>query len=427
MFFINNETINENTSSIFNEAYFGKTKSILAIEKQLDKFRRKYTRMVFNPTVNTDPDLIKLNRMFEKEFGFDTFCLEIENVPMANACTIPVSYRYDTKKNGKDLIISNDGYKFKPEFGYAGVVIVYSGIIFNDEFTTPEVMAIILHEIGHNFQAAISRKNGILCNVFTSIYTIEVIVYSMMQNASPMELLSNTNLFIKFNTKIVKIIQEDIPGFYNIITAISDIKGLFLGAIMQFSDLIDILTLGIANFSIFPNIIKNKISNPFSLLLLPLQYKNERIADNFATMYGYGAELSSAVIKFDTGMNDVGIMKAFNNIPVLSTIVHMNSLPVEILSTALDEHPEGISRAVDQLALLKHELDNKDLDPKMRTKILTDIKKCEKELEKIEKLKFSLDDPYAARNVYNKVLLGLGGKTWKEVVIDGKHKFDEYR
>lgn len=36
--------------------------------------------------------------------------------------------------------------------------MVFSGIIFNDEFTTPEVMAIILHEIGHNFQAAISRK-----------------------------------------------------------------------------------------------------------------------------------------------------------------------------------------------------------------------------------------------------------------------------
>lgn len=261
-----------------------------------------------------------------------------------------------------------------------------------------------------------------------AIYTVEIIVYSLIQEKSPIKsIITNTNAYIRVESTILKAIQENIPELYNIFNAIDDIKCFVLGGLLQLADLLDILTLGLKNITNLPKRIINKLSNPFSLLILPLKYKNERIADNFATMYGYGAELSSAVLKFNSEKADIGVMKIFNNIPVLSTIVHMNSLPVEILSTALNEHPEGVSRAVDQLALLKHELDNKDIDPKMRTKILSDIKKCEKELEKIEKLKVSLNDPYAAREIYNKVLLKLGGKTWKELVIDGKHKFDYYR
>ena len=42
-----------------DEAYFGKTPEILAIEKQLHIFRNKYMgSYIVNPGVNSDPDLI---------------------------------------------------------------------------------------------------------------------------------------------------------------------------------------------------------------------------------------------------------------------------------------------------------------------------------------------------------------------------------
>ena len=50
-------------------------------------------------------------------------------------------------------------FKFKKEAGYAAIVCIYAGLIFNPNYSTEEIMAIIMHEIGHNFQEAISGVN----------------------------------------------------------------------------------------------------------------------------------------------------------------------------------------------------------------------------------------------------------------------------
>lgn len=63
--------INESQNNLqaINEVYFGKTKEILAIEKQLDLVRNKYmNRYLTNVFVNNDQDLLKLNRMIEDYF-----------------------------------------------------------------------------------------------------------------------------------------------------------------------------------------------------------------------------------------------------------------------------------------------------------------------------------------------------------------------
>ena len=64
--------------SVLNEVYIGKTPELLAIEHQLDIIRQRYMGKYHNPKINSDPDLIKFNRMIEDYFGFGCFALQIE-------------------------------------------------------------------------------------------------------------------------------------------------------------------------------------------------------------------------------------------------------------------------------------------------------------------------------------------------------------
>ena len=142
-----------------NEVYFGKTPEILAMEKQLHKFRSKYMgRYISNISVNSDEDLLKFNRMVEDYFGFGCFTLHIQNEIMPNAFTLPLDYRIDVGLTSNSIEKGVNHFKLNKKLDYTGIVYITSAVMFNSDFTTPEVMAVILHEIGHNFYFALSKK-----------------------------------------------------------------------------------------------------------------------------------------------------------------------------------------------------------------------------------------------------------------------------
>lgn len=212
--------INESKNNLqaINEVYFGKTKEILAIEKQLDLVRNKYmNRYLTNIFVNNDPDLLKLNRMIEDYFGFGCFSLNIINEPTINAFTIPIDFRLREGGTGKiksDLIVNKNTFKFEKSADYTCMVYIYSGIIFNSEFTTGEVMAMILHEIGHNFYSAINNySSGVMVDLFVAlrvIYDVYLIFFGLISNPftslmSVIDLVTTTDDYYKFKEKIKKI------------------------------------------------------------------------------------------------------------------------------------------------------------------------------------------------------------------------------
>lgn len=423
-----------------NEAYFGKTKEIQNIENQLDIFRNKYMgRYILNMKVNTDPELIKLNRMFEDYFGFGCFMIDIINEPITNAFTVPVDYRYDVVRDGSDLLIDKKGYKFKREKDYSTIVTVYSGAIFNPEFTTGEIMALILHEIGHNFAAAINGHHGVMTNIYVStVYSINCIALISGNIFALKELIGNEMEFVRWINNIKKkLLQSNstlliIPGTFRLI------KSIINTANIAVSDIDRILTggIGILYKLIITTMIKlyNGVKNPIGFAIntfsLPIRYGDERIADNFPTMYGYGQDNISLQDKLNTSGADSAsvIMKKFNKIPVLSTLVHMTELPPMLIFTLFDEHPEGIGRCKDQLDLLKHEVQKEDLDPKMKKVLLADIAACEKQLSKVTDLSKGVKDPYLCKKAYYKLLAEFtDSKDLKDALLDRKDKrFAEY-
>lgn len=414
-----------------NEAYFGKTKELLAAEQQLDKFRNKYIgRYILNMRINSDPDLLEFDRMIEKIFGFGCFTLHIHNEASCNAFTQPIDYRYDYANPSDNIITDEKGYKFKSKYDYACILGIYSGLIFNDNFTTPEIMAILLHEIGHNFNSAINKPNGVFLNTFVMInYLI-----NMLMAASPVNLINminQTNSYRKIVDKAGKSMREynSMPvvvydAFIQVIAILKNCGGVVSNAIR-------VLTLGIATTALaFAQGVTQILKNPITLIIktfgVKLGYLTEESADNFVTMYGYGSELSNALAKMKdkAGSASSLVMGNFDNIPIISTIMHFNEVPAFLLLSIFDAHPNNVSRVKDQIALLKRELEKEDIDPKMAKYIKSDIEACEDALNVLIDCSNGINDPYLSRKVYNK--MAYQGNDIKRKIFGNKHKFEEY-
>ena len=430
--------LNDNRS-IINEVYFGKTPSLQKIEKQLDKFRSKYLGKVHTmtpPRVNQDQDLFKFNRMIEEEFGFGCFSLQIIGEPIMNAFTMPIDMRIDVLNSNKHLIADKNSFKFNKDADYSCIVCIYSGIIFNPEFTTSEVMACILHEIGHNFSSALYRKYGLMSNFYCIMILLNNILAIILNptsknlKAGSKYLIRNTNTVSKMLDKLERYLRKNdsllliLKDWHN---AISDALSSGIDTIVN---LIDRITLG--SLSLSASIISgfftgiNFMYNPLNLLILGFRYRNERMADNFATIYGYGSELTSFLNKL-TSANVKPMQKSielFNNIPIISHIYNFNLSIANILNTAFDEHPDGIVRAQDQIDLLNNELQKEDLDPKMRNVIRQDIKACQKQIDNFIDLSKGIKDRDFVRNIFNKAIYKSGAKG--DAIFDDNTRFKAY-
>lgn len=410
-----------------NEVYFGKTKSIQEIENALDHFRNKYMGK-YNPyKVNVDPEIIAINRMFENQFGFGTFAFQIVPDPQYNAYTCPISYRFDVNTYGiggkENLLADKNTFKFNKDMDYACIVNVTTGLLFNPNFTTEEVMACILHEIGHNFYFALNKKNAILVNIY------KVLIFAELASKGwILDLLSLTNTFESLDNKLTEITKKN-RICQEVIGAIDYIGGIINTLKAAAYSLMQIFSFNL--IYIFGGAIKNiakKALNPITYIILPINYRDERNADNFATMYGYGQALSSCLAKFDEAGNKASnIVNTIETVPYISTLYNMIPQPIVILFTAFNEHPEGITRAKDQLNMLEAELKRADIDPKMKKCIQSDINTINKQIANCTDISKGFKDPDLARHLYNRLLYKMtGSKTIKDILLDDRHKFEEY-
>lgn len=417
---------------IIDEVYFGKTPELLAIEKQLHIFRNKYMgNYMINIGVNSDPDLIKFDRMMEDYFGFGCFTMKIMNQPIVNGFTYPIDYRFDVSKSSRDLIANKNGFKYKKEYDYALLMYSYSGIMFNDNFSDGELMAMIIHEIGHNFNSALNSKQACMTNLMTTISAILDILMALSGNVNAAkQLVTNTNSWRKYADRLGRKWREDGVFYTKIYDIIQDSLSIKRTLKLTFSDLIRVLTGGVGTLMVGLLQTAQKIIrialNPLQMVFIPTSYRNERIADNFATMYGYGPEEVSLMAKFNGEEIESPriIMDTVNKIPVLSALIHLNEFPALLLFGVLDEHPTEMARCLDQLELLRREIQKDDLDHKMKKYILADIKACEKQLDKLTDVRKGIKDPYLVNKFYNKFLLSINGD-FKHILLDG-NKFDEY-
>jgi len=415
-----------------NEVYIGKTKDLLAMEDQIGKFRNKYMgKYIYSYKVNNDPDLLLFNRMVEKYFGFGCFSMTIKQQPIVNAATYIIDYRIDIDNMNlkNDLMVDKRSLKFNPDKDYAVITFFYSGIMFNPVYTNGEIIAILLHEIGHNFANAMSHNAALLAYVYKTMNIVTSIITSPITAVIRYAIGSNKVIgtFAKMENR-----SREIDGIYSNISNIYDFIIDIYGTIQIYVyDIISVLTgLNVYKYLYSIGYLALRIiRNPFGAWLSTSSvYASERIADNFVTMYGYGSEFSSALDKLELKENDPSIIiKAFNSIPFISALSNMMALPADIFMNGFNPHPQHIARVRDQLDFLERETKKEDLDPKMKKVILKDIQDINKSYNRMIDTSKGIKDPNIGRHLYYKFLHdATGDKAIKDILLDDKDKFERY-
>lgn len=451
--------ININENKIFQEVYFGKTPEILALENQLDKFRSRYVGSypLGTYSISGDPELLKFNRMLENQFGFGCVSINIVGNMMENMFTLPIDMRFDVFNSNKKLIANKSTFKFNKNADYTCIINIFTGLIFNPNYSSAEIMALILHEIGHNFYAAINDHACLIklyaaLKIASDVYE-KIVPTLLMSNAikriplvgEPLadnmkknvtqnaigtivgDALGQQNWFQKILVILGDFIREKtvlLNLLFDIINTLRSTATIIGQAIYSFNNLISL-----GNLQILSSIMAKgtALVNPFTYITLPIAYGNERSADNFVTMYGYAGELSSALQKMSSKKESPSkMLEVFNKIPIISNIYALNCSSADIILSIFDEHPTELSRCHDQIMMLKRELAKSDLDPKMKKVISSDIEACEKQIKILTDTSLSIENKDILRNAWYKLLYDhFNSKTFKDL-LDNKKKFDIY-
>lgn len=369
--FLEEEGFNIDGDIVVHEVYFGKNKYLLEAEAILGKMRKDY--QFHQSKINMSKDMLKFNRLIEKSFGLECFCLNISYFSEINASTIPFSTCIDAP-NYREMKSNELGFDYSQVRGSSVIVWVNSGLFFNRKFTDAEIMAMILHEIGHNFQTAISPMSRGFSYIQKIIGIIYAPVFFLMSAGKGLSMTTATR---RWYTGLLEEWRKEGNEFYGFINTMKYVFGkLFSIAFAPLKVLNTVKTI-LAGPTV-PNI---SISNIPSAITNLFTFKGETIADNFTTAYGYGPELTSALNK--ARLESMGYLdeKIVRSVPFLNIWYDFCNIPTNILSFILDGHPTDVHRCKHQIDMLNRELDKTDLDPKMKGRIRSDVKEIEKQID----------------------------------------------
>ena len=424
---VNIQSFNKSVSPIC-ERYYGETKDITEFINILGEYRHKYwtdnaldfAHWFKFQGAESDPLLLKLINKMKYIWGFTELSLLIVPSMDGNAMTFTCDHKIDknigksNKNKDHPIEYTINGPKYKKEYQMSCMVIVFTGIIFNKKFTDREVAAIIIHEIGHNFQSVImdntpavlfaskmeiglSYLEHLITSSETPTETLQMLLLDMVRNGV---LASNT-----FG-KIVAELQE---------TGIADANKDSLSTsekntLKQYNAMI------MSSFSLYMHYERFKLTykkyrNMFKKLIggeyldmikwelkstldeiwrdiFPVGYKHEEIADSFATDLGLGPEIASGMEKF---MDEAVMSDPFNLHPVLRNLKDLIMTPFKLINSTTDEHPREAARIENALQELLTDYKHGYFDPSQKSKIEADIA----ELRRLKKLYMTMQNAEA--------------------------------
>jgi len=315
-----------------DEAYFGKTPDALAIEKVIENIRKKYKITDNTKTIVEDKLIIELDNAIEKAFGFKKIYFGFDNVSILNCYTIPIresSYgRLDDK-----YTVTKTGIKYKPEVEAKTLIVTTKKLFFNKSLTNAQVLATILHEIGHNFTDAVVPIMLPLDTLKQSLKTV----------------------LLAFLSAAKRTVEDLVPSKLGIVSILSNMLSSDSGLSKYLSK-------------------KDTLGREYLIDLIgstdKRRYIDEKFADQFATMYGYGPELASVLVKIEYNQNNIK-NEDFTNL--MNTLYGIVDLSMDVMFQY--DYPMLAARLKSSVVILERELDTNDsLPPELKKELESQIK-----------------------------------------------------
>lgn len=331
------------------EEYYGTTPNLKKAEKALEVIVKKINSCseleLATLNINQSKENAIICKCFEKEFGFKKMHLYWDNSQIPNAYTytggLLINQHPGFNQVGKN---ENEKYYDKDHHFDCWVVFIMT-FVHNLHLTARETMAVILHEIGHNFD-----------NQILTVYD-NIIVFVNFTGISDLYRIFN-QWFISINGSF----QNQFPR------------------LKFFVEFLRALPYHLSPVTIYDVTRLLKLANPYFAWSWVVGTNMEYYADSFPAKYGYGPEKASALTK----MKDQGAMggytsRAIHSIPVLKTLVDIVEFPFLTLLYIVDVHPFEENRVL----MIRHNLEKDYANPNVPKELKPEIKR---QIEKIDKM-----------------------------------------
>lgn len=361
---------------LINEAYIGKDKIFLEMERCIHKVRNSgYSSAFDSADVESDANWIRLKELLEEKFGFYSVNLIVEPLNVPQAMTIPVSCSLDAipflytrlSANKKDI-------KYDKSFRFCTVILITTELLFDKNYTDGEILAILLHEVGHNFNEAVLPLQTPLC-LFSSLSSLMKVLkgeQSISQLLLELFALCSPGRIIhsKFNNFLAK--HNSLANIILFFKCIINIPTLALNFCYSLLMPVAMATTPMFMIPIFENLSNVLVANIFV-------YKGEIFSDSFAALCGYGPELSSGITKLQTvNVQNKDLRKMMSEVPIFGHIMGLNEFLIDHLMSILDGHPDINARIKTTINMLSKDLNDPRIDRKTKEQIKKDIDNIKK-------------------------------------------------
>ena len=378
---------------LLDEAFIGKTDTLLQVEEQFGLLQKTAKK---GQDLNSKPEVQKINRLIEKQFGMKLFALNIRQNSDLNASTAMISLRYDVGVNTdvRKLVVGSQesGYKFVSNNNLCVLVNMDLGLIIDETTTPSELVGTLLHEIGHNFAGCLNDRirleNEELINLRYR-YLIWKATVSFSKKYKK-ELEQNTSKYI---TKQAKDYQKKRP-FRGWIMSLAGTKYNFIAFCKGVKNILRNARYNIDAMS------KHEKKHMSDEQKNSTDRINEVFADKFVAVYGYSVEHARSLFKGD--IHKTAAEKFANKIFGKDIVDTCNKLMQNYY--LFDEHPDTIQRANHMMTTLKAELAKEDLDPKLKEVLKAQVDDMENFIKEITTASKNDSERLAVRKAFYKAL-----------------------
>lgn len=405
-------------SLTLNEAFYGKSANLLRAEALIATMREKYGHRNHD-AVNDSEELRELENVLGVQFNAEMKIVVSVPKPitgvgsiagrllgydagplgqwgqmslMPNAFTIPVLVTQQNQADRIEMVETKNGVRFKERMPVYTVVL--GALFFSDRLNERSVLAIVLHEIGHNFfiMTDIKSRRGLIFTagrILTAYASIKDLIYGATEIANgglekaitDAGLLRVISYFAERITSLVLSIDPSkITGLVTAVDRVASLIEKILSTIIP-SAIYDPLTSAFARFDVskglavlFSSIgllmtVRNIAACGPALIVhcvvsevietvagyikteVMASRRDEIFADDFATKHGYGPDLSESMAVFH------GIAKTTRNLK-LTRIFWGTEILASISHALKDPHPAEIYRVKRAVTVLEEELEN---------------------------------------------------------------------
>lgn len=340
-----------------NETYFGKSKELELIEKSFDKAIQSKDKIDAS-------SLGTVAKQLQKKFGFDNVSIGIDKNPDLNAYTY-----IDIADIKKMRIKTSEGYKAMPG-NTCNILIVYSPSMLSGILSGKELTAITLHEIGHQFAAKRIANSSSLRHMASYIRGLSEL--DKIIKIASQETNSIADMFMMIRRVISKLTEDAVFAIKYVINTLILLKDIFKTPTLKD-------TYNLIGDSTKFNRIMNYIKN-FDKVKKPMRVHDmeEEMADSFATIYGYGPELASALTKIEASDIDDEFDPYDNSFYNLYIYIPIYTLLSYICTSDSGIAIQTSRRVYAQLLTLRKEMNDINTDAKTKKRILADIDELEK-------------------------------------------------